>query len=75
MIKTSGIGSAKIESGSTALELLTCNQEYEEEELEDERLKQQAVAERERGNASFKAGNYEMAIEKYTAGTVIPIDN
>jgi len=39
-----------------------------EEELEDERLRQQAVAERERGNALFKAGKYDLAVEKYTAG-------
>jgi hypothetical protein len=36
--------------------------------LEDERLRQQAVAERERGNALFKAGKYDLAVEKYTAG-------
>jgi hypothetical protein len=39
-----------------------------EEELEDERLRQQAVAERERGNSLFKAGKYDLAVEKYTAG-------
>ncbi len=36
--------------------------------MEDERLRQQAVAERERGNALFKAGKYDLAVEKYTAG-------
>ncbi len=36
--------------------------------MEDERLRQQAVAERERGNALFKAGKYDQAVEKYTAG-------
>jgi hypothetical protein len=36
--------------------------------LEDERLRQQAVAERERGNALFKGGKYDLAVEKYTAG-------
>jgi len=47
----------------------TSEDESEEEEaMEDERLRQQAVEEKERGNQFFKAGKYDQAIEKYTAG-------
>ena len=34
------------------------------------RLKQQAVAERERGNTLFKQAKYDKAIERYTAGYI-----
>jgi len=47
----------------------TSDEDSEEEEMiEDERLRQQAVEEKERGNEFFKAGKYDLAIEKYTAG-------
>jgi len=39
-----------------------------EEVMQDERLKQQAVAEKERGNEFFKQGKLDKAIERYTAG-------
>merc|ERR1719427_1193803 len=40
----------------------------EEEELENERLKVEAMAEKDRGNEWFKKGNYDKAIERYTRG-------
>ena len=40
----------------------------EEEELENERLMVEAVAEKDRGNEWFKNGNYDKAIERYTRG-------
>jgi len=40
----------------------------EEEELENERLMVEAVAEKDRGNDWFKKGNYDKAIERYTRG-------
>merc|ERR1719354_519412 len=42
-----------------------------DEEMENARLKQQALAERERGNTFFKQGKYDKAIERYTAGIQI----
>ena len=44
-----------------------CSSE-EEEDVTDERLRVEAEAEKERGNAAFKAGNWDKAIEKYTRG-------
>ena len=38
------------------------------EELEDERKKIEAIAEKDRGNDWFKKGDYDKAIEKYTKG-------
>jgi len=38
------------------------------EELEDERKKIEAIAEKDRGNEWFKKGDYDKAIEKYTKG-------
>jgi len=43
----------------------------EDELMENARLKQQAVAERERGNTLFKQAKYDKAIERYTAGIQI----
>lgn len=40
----------------------------EEEELEGERLRLEAVAEKDKGNNFFKAGKWDQAIEKYTRG-------
>ena len=37
----------------------TSGDESEEEAMEDERLRQQAVEEKERGNQFFKAGKYD----------------
>ena len=44
-----------------------CSSE-DEEDVADERLRVEAEAEKERGNAAFKAGNWDKAIEKYTRG-------
>ena len=43
-------------------------EETEDEEVDDERKRVEAVAEKERGNASFKAGKWDQAIERYTRG-------
>jgi len=43
-------------------------EDTEEEELDQERRRVEAVAEKERGNAAFKAANWDKAIEKYTRG-------
>eukprot|EP00088_Acartia_fossae_P002640 TRINITY_DN11095_c0_g1_i12.p1 TRINITY_DN11095_c0_g1~~TRINITY_DN11095_c0_g1_i12.p1 ORF type:complete len:671 (-),score=174.31 TRINITY_DN11095_c0_g1_i12:480-2465(-) len=43
----------------------------EDEQIENLRLKQQAIAERERGNSFFKQKNFDKAIEKYSAGMQI----
>ena len=40
----------------------------EDEEVDDERKRVEAVAEKERGNAAFKAGKWDQAIERYTRG-------
>jgi hypothetical protein len=40
----------------------------EEEELENQKLLVEAVAEKDRGNDWFKKGNYDKAIERYTRG-------
>ena len=40
----------------------------EQEEIEDEMKKVEAVAEKERGNDLFKKGEYDKAIERYTRG-------
>jgi len=40
----------------------------EAEELENERLATEAIAEKERGNQYFKAGNWDQAIEHYSKG-------
>ena len=40
----------------------------EEEEMAEERRRVEAVAEKERGNTAFKAGNWDRAIERYTRG-------
>merc|ERR1719228_1678154 len=45
-----------------------CEDSDEAEMIENERLKQEAIAEKERGNQFFKAGKWDQAIEKYTAG-------
>ena len=36
--------------------------------MDDERKRVEAVAEKERGNAAFKAGKWDQAIERYTRG-------
>jgi len=43
----------------------------EEEELENQKLMVEAVAEKERGNDWFKKGNYDKAIERYTRGMTL----
>eukprot|EP00092_Neocalanus_flemingeri_P016263 GFUD01017608.1.p1 GENE.GFUD01017608.1~~GFUD01017608.1.p1 ORF type:complete len:533 (+),score=180.88 GFUD01017608.1:197-1600(+) len=43
----------------------------EEEELENERLMVEAVAEKDRGNEWFKNGNFDKAIERYTRGMTL----
>ena len=53
------------------LEATESSSEDEEDDLEDERMRQEAVAEKERGNSFFKLGNYDMAIEKYTRGQTV----
>jgi len=47
----------------------------DEEEMELERKRVEAVAEKERGNAAFKAGNWDKAIEKYTRGLQLDPEN
>merc|ERR1712032_221622 len=39
-----------------------------DEEVDDERKRVEAVAEKERGNTAFKAGKWDQAIERYTRG-------
>ena len=43
-------------------------EDEEDEEVDDERKRVEAVAEKERGNAAFKAGKWDQAIERYTRG-------
>ena len=43
-------------------------EDEEDEEVNDERKRVEAVAEKERGNAAFKAGKWDQAIERYTRG-------
>jgi len=43
-------------------------EEDEEEEMAEESRRVEAVAEKERGNTAFKAGNWDRAIERYTRG-------
>ena len=45
-------------------------EEDEEEEMAEESRRVEAVAEKERGNTAFKAGNWDRAIERYTRGEV-----
>ena len=47
----------------------------EVEELEDQRRKVEAVAEKERGNEWLKKGDYRAAIERYTAGMALDPSN
>ena len=47
----------------------------EAEELEDQRRKVEAVAEKERGNDWLKKGDYRKAIERYTAGMALDPSN
>ena len=47
----------------------------EEEELEDQRRKVEAIAEKERGNDWLKKGDYSKAIERYTAGMTLDPSN
>ena len=47
----------------------------EVEELEDQRRKVEAVAEKERGNEWLKKGDYSKAIERYTAGMALDPSN
>ena len=39
-----------------------------DEEVDEERKRVEAVAEKERGNTAFKAGKWDQAIERYTRG-------
>merc|ERR1712013_241273 len=49
--------------------------EEEDEEVDDERKRVEAVAEKERGNAAFKAGKWDQAIERYTRGMQLDPSN
>merc|ERR1712012_213334 len=50
-------------------------EEDENEEVDDERKRVEAVAEKERGNAAFKAGKWDQAIERYTRGMQLDPSN
>merc|ERR1719447_433782 len=50
-------------------------EDEEDEEVNDERKRVEAVAEKERGNAAFKAGKWDQAIERYTRGMQLDPSN
>ena len=58
-----------IEAACEEVEKEDKEEETEDEEVDDERKRVEAVAEKERGNAAFKVGKWDQAIERYTRGT------
>ena len=50
-------------------------EDSEVEELEDQRRKVEAIAEKDRGNDWLKKGDYSKAIERYTAGMALDPSN
>uniref|UniRef100_A0A8C4FHU6 RNA polymerase II-associated protein 3 n=1 Tax=Catagonus wagneri TaxID=51154 RepID=A0A8C4FHU6_9CETA len=49
-------------------DMMTKSVEGEKKQVEEQQNKQQAISEKDRGNAFFKEGKYERAIECYTRG-------